>query len=169
MTPDKILELENLAAEKCENYRKQGFHCSESSLRAVAEALDIPISEDFKRISSGFRGGGGGYMERCGIVEVGIMLISYLYGRTDPKVDEGSYSYLVRILHERFIKELGSYTCRQLLPWSRANTEERNCSIVYDKGARILTRLLSEADDLIANMTEEERKLLVIWDIKFQK
>jgi len=168
MTDAKKLELENIAAEKCEAYRKQGFHCSESSLRAVAETLDIEISEDFKRISSGFRGGGGGYMERCGIVEVGIMLISYLYGRTDPTVDEGQYSYLVRVLHERFIRELGSYTCRQLLPWSRANTAECNCSIIYDKGARILTRLLLDAPELLENMTEEERTLLVIWDVKMR-
>ena len=167
MTEDKILELQNIAAEKCEAYRRQGFHCSESSIRAVTEALDIPITEEFKRISSGFRGGGGGYMERCGIVEVGIMLISYLYGRTDPKVNEGDYSYLIRVLHERFIQGLGSYTCRQLLPWSKANTEEHNCSIVYDKGARILTRLLLEAPELLEQMTEEERNLAVIWDVKF--
>jgi len=166
MTEEKILELQDIAAEKCEAYRRQGFHCSESSIRAVSEVLDIPITEELQRVSSGFRGGGGGYMERCGIVEVGIMLISHLYGRTDPTVKEGEYSYLIRVLHERFIQGLGSYTCRQLLPWSKANTEERNCSIVYDKGVRILTRLLIEAPELIENMTEEQRNLTVIWDVK---
>ena len=159
---DRIKELEDKAAKLCLEYKDQGFNCAESSLRAVADTLDIPVSEELKRSITGFRGGGGGYMERCGIVEIGIVLSSYLYGRTDPKASVVDCSYLIRQIHERFTKELGSYTCRQLLPFSIAHTETKDCAIVYDKGARILTRLFLEAPELLANMSEEERNLKYI-------
>ena len=109
-------------------------------------------------MSSGFRGGGGGYGERCGVTESGIMLIAYLYGRTDPKVDVSNYSYLIRLLHERFNSELGSFYCRVLRPFAfHLSGTAQNCSHVYRKGAEIVTRLLLEADRLIEEMPETEK------------
>ncbi len=43
------------AAEKCEAYRVMGYHCSESSIRACSEVLDIKLPEEILRISSAFR------------------------------------------------------------------------------------------------------------------
>ena len=167
MTEEKMLELQDRAAERCLDYKKQGFNCAESSIRAIAETLDIPITEEMKRCATGFRGGGGGYMERCGIMEMGIVLLSFLYGRTDPKASTVDCSYLIRVLHERFITGLGSYTCRLLLPYSMAHTAAGDCALVYDKGARILTRLFLEAPELLKNMPEEERNLKYIWSVKY--
>ncbi len=150
------------AAERVEEYRLQGYHCSESSIRAVADVLHIPLSDDILRISSGFRGGGGGYMERCGILESGIILISYLYGRVEAEESVYVYSYLIRKLHEMFLQEMGSYTCRVLLPFSMRNTSDRSCAYTYHKGVRILTRLLAEADELIRDMPEKEKKRLMV-------
>lgn len=162
MEKSSMKRLMTQAAEKCEEYRLQGFHCSESSIRAVADTLNIELPNEVLKISSGFRGGGGGYKERCGIVESGIMLISFLYGRTDFGEDVADYSYLIRILHRRFLDELGSYSCRILLPFSIRNTEDQSCSYTYKKGAMILTKLLLEAPGLIEEMPEKERNLLVI-------
>ena len=146
------------AAEKCETYRLMGYHCSESSIRACSEVLDIKLPEEILRISSAFRGGGGGYGDRCGVVEAGMILIAYRYGRIDPKVDVSDYSYLIRILHERFLKELGSFDCRVLRPFAYyLSGEAKNCSHVYKKGAAIVTKLLLEADELIKAMPESER------------
>lgn len=146
------------AAEKCEEYRLRGYHCSESGIRACSEVLNIKLPEDILRISSGFRGGGGGYGDRCGVVEAGMMLISFRYGRIDPKVDVSDYSYLIRILHERFIRELGSFDCRVLKPFAYyLSGEAQNCSHVYKKGAAMVTKLFLEADQLIKEMPESER------------
>ncbi|MDW7739005.1 MAG: C-GCAxxG-C-C family protein [Bacillota bacterium] len=152
---EKIIEK---AGELCNEYRDKGFHCSESTIRAVADVLDIKLPEDLLRVSSVFRGGGGGYGERCGAVEAGLMLISYLYGRTDPEQDVSDYSYLARLLHDRYKEELGSYYCRVLLPFAYyLSGEEQHCGYVYRNGAKIVARLLLEADELIANMPEEEK------------
>lgn len=105
-----------------------------------------------------FSGRGGGYWDRCGVVEAGMVLISYRYGRIDPAVDVSDYSYLIRILHDRFIKELGSFDCRVLRPFAYyLSGEAQNCSHVYKKGAAIVTKLLLEADQLIKEMPESER------------
>jgi C_GCAxxG_C_C family probable redox protein len=145
------------AAEKSEAYRLKGFHCSESVIRACSEVLNIQLPEEILRMSSGFRGGGGGYGDRCGVTEAGIMLISYLYGRTDPAADVSGYSYLVRILHERFNKELGGYYCRVLRPFAfYLSGSAQNCSHVYKKGAEIVMTLLLEAERLIKEMPASE-------------
>ncbi|MFA6507041.1 MAG: C-GCAxxG-C-C family protein [Treponemataceae bacterium] len=159
---DDVEKLVEAAAEKSEHYRSLGYHCSESSIRAVCDTLGITVSDDILRISSGFRGGGGGYMERCGILEAGIMLISYRYGRTDPGADIFGYSYLIRLLHERFLRELGSYTCRVLLPFSIRNTPDNSCSLTYVKGTKVLTRLLLEADQLLKNVPDDQKGKVMV-------
>ena len=146
------------AAEKCEAYRLMGYHCSESSIRACSEILDIRLPEEILRISSAFRGGGGGYGDRCGMVEAGMMLTAFRYGRIDPKVDVSDYSYVIRILHDRFLTELGGVHCRILKPFAYyLSGEAQNCSHVYKKGAAIVMKLLLEADQLIKEMPESER------------
>ncbi|MBA1333619.1 MAG: hypothetical protein HPY66_0012 [Firmicutes bacterium] len=145
------------AAKKCEEYRLMRYHCSESSIRALSEVFDIDLSEELLRVSSGFRGGGGGYRERCGIVETGIMLISLRYGRISPGDSADEYSYLIRVLHERFLAELGSYTCRVLRPFSQRIAPDNSGSFVYREGVKIVARLLLEADGLISDIPEEER------------
>jgi C_GCAxxG_C_C family probable redox protein len=145
------------ATEKSESYRVMGYHCSESCIRACSEVLGIKLPEELLRISSAFRGGGGGYGDRCGMVEAGMMLITYRYGRIDPKVDVSDYSYLIRILHDRFLKELGGFHCRILKPFAYyLSGEAQNCSHVYKKGAAIVMKLLLEADQLIKEMPESE-------------
>jgi C_GCAxxG_C_C family probable redox protein len=153
-----VEEIVKRAVEKCEAYRLMRYHCSESSLRACADVLNIKLPEEILRMSSGFRGGGGGYGDRCGVTEAGIMLISLLYGRTDPLADVSGYSYLTRVLHERFNQELGSYYCRVLRPFAfYLSGPAQNCSHVYQKGTEIVIRLLLEADQLIKDMPEIEK------------
>lgn len=147
------------ASKKCEEYRLQGYHCSESSMRAVSDVLGLDSPEILYKVSSGFRGGGGGYQDRCGIVATGIVLISYLYGRTSPDRNKEDYSYLIRVLHDRFIENLGSVNCRVLKNFYTRVSPENNCAYVYQKGAEVLAGVLIDADKLIEEMPEEEKNI----------
>lgn len=147
-------ELLNQAEKRCEELRLEGYHCSEATIRAVTETLGMKLSDDCLKTACGFRGGGGGIRERCGVVEAGIIIIGLKYGRLKPDERSGPYSYLVRKLHQVFLEEMGSYICRDLyIPSKRL---DGNCSYVYQNGARIVTKILLEADRLIAEMPFEE-------------
>ena len=149
-------EILNEVADRCDRYRLDGYHCSEATLRVCADMLNLDLPEVLFKVSSGFRGGGGGYGERCGVVESGIILISYLYGRTAPTENITGYSYLVRTLHDRFLAELGSYTCRILKPFAQHISPDRSCSYVYKKGSMVVAKLLMESDSLLAELKSDE-------------
>lgn len=110
------------------------------------------------KLSTGFRGGGGGYGDRCGIIESSIIIFSYLYGRLDNKEDCSKVSYLVRILHKRFIDELGSYYFRFLRPFYDDKCKGFPCLYVYRKGTELLASVLIEAEELIKNMSDIDKK-----------
>jgi len=153
-----VEDIVQSAVNKAEEYRLKKYHCAESSIRACSEVLNIKLSNDIFRIASGFRGGGGGHGDRCGVLESGIILVSFLYGREKSNIDVSNYSYLVRLLHDRFNAELGGYYCRNLRPYAyRLSGEQQNCGYIYRKGTEIVTRLLAEADRLIREMPETEK------------
>ena len=103
---DEIIKDAKLKARQ---YCLSGFHCSESIIRALVVLLELDVSSDFIKAACGFRGGGGGEYDRCGIIEVGIMIISYLYGRIDPSEELEGYSYLIGELHTRLKKNLNLF------------------------------------------------------------
>lgn len=147
------------AIELARDYKLQGFHCSEATIRACSEALGRSLPEDVLRCACGFRGGGGGYGDRCGVVEAGCMIISYLYGRLRPYQSVWQYSYLIRVLHQRFLAAFGTLYCREIKETECGRGADPVCMHTYELGAEVVTTLLLDADRLLAETPEEEKEI----------
>lgn len=147
-------ELANWAGERANRFRLEGFHCSESVLRAVALAIGLELSDEMLRVSTGFRGGGGGYGDRCGALNSGAMIISLLYGRTKATEDNTCASELTKILHQRFADELGATQCALLNRVYSKQVPDGSCSIVYDAGSKIIIKLLGQADQICSTCAQ---------------
>jgi len=151
------------AAEVCLQYKRQGFHCSESGIRACNDVLHLNLSEDAIRCAAGFMGGGGNYRDRCGILEAGCMAVSFLYGRVHPSQEIWRNNYLIRQLHERFQENLGSIYCRDILEREIAlqNGEENRevCNNTFTCGARTVIELILDAEKLLETIPPEEKAI----------
>jgi C_GCAxxG_C_C family probable redox protein len=102
-------------------------------------------------VSSGFRGGGGGYGHRCGALEAGAMLAGLVYGRTEPEEDNSPAGQLVRWLHERFARELGSEECSVIRPMAVTQwSDDFSCGPVYRRGAELAAEAILTAQTICA-------------------
>lgn len=75
-TIDEIVEK---AGQRTIAYRRQGFHCSESTFLAINETLDI-TDPSFVKVMTGFHGGGG-----CHRISQGIHMNTVLEGLASGK------------------------------------------------------------------------------------
>lgn len=148
LDPEEIIAK---AGQLAVEYKRKGFHCPEAMIRAIPEAIGFPVPADVIRSACGFFGGGGGTGDRCGIVEAGIMLISFLYARMHPLQSEQNVRALVAEWISRFREETGALCCRDIKPPEVIKYGAAiGCEEIYRRGASVLARLLLEADDILA-------------------
>ena len=150
-------EIIDRAEKASREYKQMGYHCSEAVIRALNDVLELKMNEDVLRTACGFRGGGGGYRDRCGILEAGMMAISYLYGRDNLNGDVWRYSYLIRILHERFLEHFGTIRCLDIYTKQKERNVPNTCLDPTGEGTAIIAELLLEADEILKNIPEEEK------------
>lgn len=137
-------------SELCEIYREQGFHCSESVIRACNDALRMNLSRDVLRSACGFRGGGGGAGGRCGVIEAGIILLSYQYGRENPNTSCEEYSIRIRNLIKEFHHRFGSTECREISPAEIKRFG--NCGRIFRQGAELILQCLEDNGEQTAQI-----------------
>lgn len=93
-----------------------GYNCTQAVTIAFAEALGLD-EQTAARSSCGFGGGMGRMREVCGTFSGIVMVLSQLYGYSDPKdtVTKKELYEKIRALAARFKQDNGSIICRELL------------------------------------------------------
>ena len=137
------------AGELARGYKQAGFHCSEAVVRAVPEALGFDIPADVVRAACGFFGGGGGTGGRCGVVESGIIVISFLYGLMHVSQSTDKAKTVIRALIREFKQKFGDLECRNVKAAAVAeHGPEFGCEDVYAHGAELITGILLDCDEI---------------------
>lgn len=138
------------AREIAHNYKLQGYHCSESIIRAVPEALGLNLSDDIIKAACGFFAGGGGTGGRCGVIESCLIIISTIYGRLDSETSDQDIRDLALELMKRFKEKFGTINCCEIKPKEVAKYGgEYGCMRIYEEGAQLVTELLLDADEIL--------------------
>ena len=145
--------------EIARNRFDSGYNCCQSVLLAFADR--IPLCEaDALRLSASFGAGMGRLREVCGALSAAFMVCGFVLGPCDPLDADAKAAHYRRIqqLAAAFAQQNGSILCRDLLglpdgpddPTPRARTaayyRERPCAALVASAARILDRMLREAE-----------------------
>ncbi len=136
-------------------YREKGFHCPEATIRACSDALDLRIPEDVIRAASGFMGGGGGMGERCGVVEAGCMILSFIFARVAPFQEPWPNNHLIRVMHGRFVEKISCLRCADIQAKEEAEgiAPEKMCDRTIAEGAKIIAGVIFDSDDIFKAVT----------------
>jgi C_GCAxxG_C_C family probable redox protein len=108
-----------LAAESAELaasvFYRQGFHCGESVVKAVNDALGQPLAPEVSKLASGFCEGLGGSRCICGALAGGVMAIGLSSGRVSPQESwEPSY-YATAELRRRWVEDQRAESCDEVV------------------------------------------------------
>ena len=97
-----------------------GYNCSQAVAGAFSDVLGIDF-ETVVKLGSGFGGGMGRMREVCGTFSGIVMVVSMLYGYSDPKDNSTKTGLYGRIqeIAEQFRRDNGSIICKELLGISK--------------------------------------------------
>ncbi len=131
-----------------------GYNCSQSVVLAFSDIFGLE-EEKLAKISCGFGGGMGRMREVCGTFSGIVMILSEVYGYTEPKDVEGKKALYekIRAAAKQFKDDNKSIICKELLglekPEESAQPEART-SEYYQK--RPCPMLCKYAADLAESM-----------------
>ncbi len=141
-------------AETAADYKRKGWNCSQSIVKAFSAELGVDEQAAVKMASS--LGAGIGHNgEVCGALSGAALVIGARYGNTDP-ADTASRDKAyekANLLLEKFEKEYHTVLCRELLSANLKNPEElkraresgvfqTQCPIFVLSAGRILEEIL---------------------------
>jgi C_GCAxxG_C_C family probable redox protein len=136
----------NPVAELAKKHFIYGYHCSESVVKAVNEYYDLKLDDSIIRMVSAFAAGMGEAKCACGCITGGVIVLGYLYGRTESHEDDDLIADLAKELHDKFIAEFNVACCKELtkdVKWGHPDHREKCSEYVYS-ATRNLSELLEE-------------------------
>jgi C_GCAxxG_C_C family probable redox protein len=146
MTVTSQLAIRRAIATKAAALLKEGYHCSEAVVLAVAPQVVRDWHPACARMATGFAGGlGGTQQEVCGALAGSVMVIGALFGRSTLE-DDALAQRLTQRVRERFLETFGPSQCAAL----RAEVVQSegglgSCSVVVERATMVLLNVLVEA------------------------
>lgn len=145
-TPDQV-------AQRSADLFNQGLCCAESVIQAVAEGRSIR-SDLIPKIATGLCAGISRTGGICGAVSGGVLAISLVTGRNDPKESRDENHRIVRQFLNECEARFGSTNCEKLIgcrldtPEGQQFFKDHNlrdrCAGFTSEAARLASRLLGE-------------------------
>jgi hypothetical protein len=122
-------------------FKEQGFHCSESLIRAVWPYVlpERALSDDVLRIIMPFRGGiSGSTSSHCGGLTVGVALAGAIYGRLKTDEDPKLASSVVRMYWRIYLENFGTSNCTLLRRDEPGPEAPSICGCLIARAARLM-------------------------------
>lgn len=145
MTQDEIIH--RVGALSRAYYDDTQYSCAEAILKAMAEVF-TPDRYDprlIPRLATPFNGGFSELQQTCGVLTAGLMAIGLVAGRDQPgdeDAKEEAYT-LTQIYHQRFMAEVGTTSCRELLlRWQDQGEGKIHCKEHTRRMAELLARTI---------------------------
>ena len=151
--------------KKATDLFEAGFSCSQAVFGRFAEENGLDYDTALK-IASGFGAGMARNEEVCGAVTGGIMALGLRYGRTSDTDSSATYDTYEKVneLTKRFVRENGSYICKNLLGGIDLKTDPDYRKDVKGLRVGVIEELEGEgfAPEVRARFTESLEQLRVL-------
>ncbi len=131
------------------DYFVSGYNCSQSVALAFSDVFGLE-KDALAKISSGFGGGMGRMREVCGCFSGIVMVLSQVYGYSDPKAnaEKKALYEIIRTAAEKFREDNGSIICKELLglekPEKSAQPEARTAEYYQKRPCPLLCKYAAE-------------------------
>jgi hypothetical protein len=135
------LERIRKVGEDAFRIKEEGYHCSETIIRAVWPYLlpERELNNDVLRVLMPFRGGMAGTTgSHCGGLTIGIAVSGALYARLDPTGDACLASSIARRYWQHFLDEFGTSNCTLLRRNETGPEAPTICGCIIVRSARLI-------------------------------
>ena len=138
------------------DYFVSGYNCSQSVALAFSDVIGIE-KDVLAKLSSGFGGGMGRMREVCGCFSGIVMVLSQVYGYSEPSANAEKKALYekIRAAAERFREDNGSIICKELLglenPEKSAQPEARTSEYYQKRPCPQLCRYAAELAETMIN------------------
>lgn len=144
---------------KALQYFAAGDNCAQSVLKAYCDVVGL-TEDQAALVAVGFGGGIGRLRQNCGAFSAAVMLCGAIYGKGGADAVNRTQVYAkVQEVHRRFIEEMGTICCGELLGRSaEAPTPEkrtpdyyasRPCAKVILQACRIIEEQLAAKEESV--------------------
>lgn len=139
--------------KKATDLFEAGFSCSQAVFGRFAEENGLDYDTALK-IASGFGAGMARNEEVCGAVTGGMMALGLRYGRTSDTDSSATYDTYEKVneLTKRFVRENGSYICKNLLGGIDLKTDQGQAEYAERGLIKVCERCVKSAERIVESL-----------------